>query len=527
MSAVLSGYSREELGFNPTSIPAWLQTTLDSSALRDQIGGGTVMLELGALIDGVSDIGFRNMLTGAKRDFPVKLPPNEVFHALTTAEAPGAPGPSALPAMVAAPKPVGSTMVIQPSPAAAPMEPPPPAPAPVSAFAPPVSHPAPVSTPPPLQPPASTAPPAFNPFPSAPSESRALFEARQQAPQPAPAQETGMEGLFTPPTATKQLQPAPPEPAAPASGLLQPKPGVFSAFSSAPAAPAPHVFDPFGSTAPSAAPAGEAGFTSAQLLGQQAAPASTTLLPAPHARPLSDPFAKPVVAPAAPAQPFIPENPAPSNFFASPSQQAASRPLAPVAETPTRPAFGSATVPLASPKTAPPAFPPAPEARPAAAPASAAQPAPATPPATSPIRHSFLGLNPLDTQTDQLLLRALLGTEASLDASSVVRLLATQPGLSACVCLHGSSVLSHGDPAQPDAATFQQQAADIARQVRGLAPLIGITEAETFTLNAGGRLITFCFPGSITLGVLHAGEPSNGLRDKITLVARELARMLG
>jgi hypothetical protein len=126
----------------------------------------------------------------------------------------------------------------------------------------------------------------------------------------------------------------------------------------------------------------------------------------------------------------------------------------------------------------------------------------------------------LDTDTDQLLLRALLGVEDTLDASRVVQLLATQPGL------NGSSVLSHADPTAPEAATFQQQAPDIARQLRGLAPLIGIEGAETFTLNAGGRLLTFCFPGEVTVGVLHQGEPGTGLRDKITLVARELARLL-
>ncbi len=143
------------------------------------------------------------------------------------------------------------------------------------------------------------------------------------------------------------------------------------------------------------------------------------------------------------------------------------------------------------------------------------------------VKHSFLGLSPVDTQTDQLLLRALLGTEENLAAPRVVELLATQHGLSACVCLHGSHVLSHADTSKPDASEFQRQAPDIARQLRGLAPLIGIEGAETFTLNAGGRLLTFCFPGTTTVAVLHDVEPSNGLRDKITLIARELARMLG
>lgn len=142
-------------------------------------------------------------------------------------------------------------------------------------------------------------------------------------------------------------------------------------------------------------------------------------------------------------------------------------------------------------------------------------------------KNSFLGLTQLDTATDQLLLRALLGVEENLNASRVVELLGSLPGLCACVCLRGSSVLSHADPSVPDAAGFHQQAGDIARQLRGLAPLIGIEGAETFTLNARGRLLTFCFPGDVTIGVLHDGEPGTGLRDKITLVSRELARMLG
>jgi len=143
------------------------------------------------------------------------------------------------------------------------------------------------------------------------------------------------------------------------------------------------------------------------------------------------------------------------------------------------------------------------------------------------VKHSFLGLSPLDTQTDQLLLRALLGTEEPLAAPRVVELLALQHGLSACVCLHGSHVLSHADKSKPEAAEFQRQAPDIARQLRGLATLTGIEGAETFTLNAGGRLLTFCFPGDTIIGVLHDDEPSTGMRDKITLIARELARMLG
>jgi hypothetical protein len=62
--------------------------------------------------------------------------------------------------------------------------------------------------------------------------------------------------------------------------------------------------------------------------------------------------------------------------------------------------------------------------------------------------------------------------------------------------------------------------------LRTLAPLIGIEGAETFTMNSGDRLMTFCFPEGSILGVLHDAEPTLGLRDKITLIARELSRMI-
>lgn len=186
------------------------------------------------------------------------------------------------------------------------------------------------------------------------------------------------------------------------------------------------------------------------------------------------------------------------------------------AKAATRSLFGSGagSIPLFSD--------PPPTPKSSAAPAQAPAPAKPAPPKTS-----YLGLAPLDTQTDQLLLRALLATEEKLDAQRVVEKLGSMPGLSACVCLSGARVLSHANLASVEAAQFQQQAPEIARQLRGLVPLIGIDGAETFTLNAGGRLLTFCFPGESIVGVLHDEEPSTGMRDKITLIARELARMLG
>lgn len=139
---------------------------------------------------------------------------------------------------------------------------------------------------------------------------------------------------------------------------------------------------------------------------------------------------------------------------------------------------------------------------------------------------SILGLQPLDTNSDQILLRALLGTEDTLTPQRVVEMTSALPGIAACVCLKGDRILSHAGAHKPQAREFQRQATDLAHHLRSLGPLIGIADAETFTLNAGDRLMTFCFPEGTILGVLHDDEPTVGLRDKITLIARELSRML-
>jgi hypothetical protein len=508
-AAVLNGYSLEELGFNPAMVPEWIATNLPASVLSAQLSSGQVMVELGALIDGLSDVGFRNTLTSAKRDLQVRLPQNEVFHALTSAST-AAPvfGGGAAPAPATAQRTsAANPFVIQPgapagqvnraeTPAAAPF--PSPQPSPSSLFAPAAAENN--ASQAPGQPFAPKFGASLNPFAkSQPSE----------APAPAPSVfgQPAPEPVAAPQAAPSLFAPAPASP--PGSPLFQTfgSPPASSPFASQPAmqptgplSAAAKPFDPFASTSSTAAKApADSGFSSAQLLGQT---------PAAEA-PASSPFAAPELKPLTPAF-------APKTEFAPPLPAQAP-------SSPTRGLFSTqaSSVPLFSESAAQPR--PVMEPRPVPP-----QPATASAPAQmAAVKHSFLGLAPLDTQTDQLLLRALLGTEEKLSAPRVVELLATQSGLSACVCLHGAHVLSHADSTKPDAAEFQRQAPEIARQLRGLAPLIGIEGAETFTLNAGGRLLTFCFPGTTTVAVLHEHEPSTGLRDKITLIARELARMLG
>ena len=538
-ATVLNGYSMEELGFNPATLPAWISTSVPAIELHEQMSSGSIALELGMLIDGISDVGFRNTLNNAKRGFQIKLPQNEVFHALTNAAAApaaSAPRPAAQPATpnafsmftaAAAPGNAPSDgAAVNPNPFA----PSQPAAAPAALGSAPPSN-GPMSfafTPPAPLPALSASPPASSPaqFSFAPAE--------PPKPQPSPV----ASSLFG---STQQSAAS----AASASTPLQPIAGAFNAFGAlqpsaggqSGAAPAglAKPFDPFASssTGPLQAKApAESGFSSAQLLGQVPAPQQqAAFAPAPESKPAASFFAAPESKPAtsffaAPAQTPAPFQPTPSFAPALEEIPSFSQPAAPAPQPQpaTRGLFSTQpeNKPLFSEPVAPQAKP---EPKPAAAPAAAA---PAQAPAKmAAVKHSFLGLAPLDTQTDQLLLRALLGTEEKLAAPRVVELLALQHGLSACVCLHGSHVLSHADASKPDAAEFQRQAPDIARQLRGLAPLIGIDGAETFTLNAGGRLLTFCFPGDTIIGVLHDDEPSTGMRDKITLIARELARMLG
>lgn len=166
-----------------------------------------------------------------------------------------------------------------------------------------------------------------------------------------------------------------------------------------------------------------------------------------------------------------------------------------------------------------------------------ASPAPGTPAASVEIpAPSFraagqapapaLGIQAADSRPDQIVLRALLGTDEELTPQRVVEMTCALPGIAACVCLQGERALSHIGAHKPQAREFQKQATSLSHHLRSLAPLIGIEGAETFTLTSGDRLMTFCFPEKIILAILHDAEPSFGLRDKITLIARELSRML-
>jgi hypothetical protein len=197
---------------------------------------------------------------------------------------------------------------------------------------------------------------------------------------------------------------------------------------------------------------------------------------------MPSPFGMPPAASAPPAQPFAFSPPAP--------------------------------LPEATPAFVAPSLPPAP-------------PAPVAAAAAPPISSSILGITPVAVgDPEQVMLRALLGVNEDLNVGRVVDLISRIPGVAACSCVNGSSAVSYGGSSQT-AQDFQRQAGDLARNIQALAPLIGITGAETFSINTSDRLMTFSFHPPIALGVLHQDDDlASGLRDKITLVGRELARMI-
>lgn len=268
----------------------------------------------------------------------------------------------------------------------------------------------------------------------------------------------------------------------------------------------PQAFAAFKPPAPEGA---DTGFSSDQLLGQGQPPSMlertwSMAASAAASGSLTEPepaMERPRLMPGA----DVPA--APASFFDPPPAQ----------EAPPQRTF----VPPTFEEDEPPAF--RPPAKPAPTPASAARPAR---PAASTGGGSSLGVQTHDVNPDQIMLRALLDTDSDLTPQRVVELTCGLPGIAACVCLQGGQSISHVGAHKPQAREFQKQASQLAQHLRTLAPLIGIDGAETFTMNSGDRLMTFCFPEGAILGVLHDAEPTLGLRDKITLIARELSRMI-
>lgn len=227
---------------------------------------------------------------------------------------------------------------------------------------------------------------------------------------------------------------------------------------------------------------------------------------------------KPALPPRISTAPLMPGSPpaAPeshhfktSAFFGEAAPQTQPEPFAPSAND-----FRPASQPLR------------PEPAPAPAPTPAPIPAPKATPSPQAVASSMansLGITAAP-EGEQMLLRAIFGVSTSLSAERIVHLTSRLPGVVACAAIRGLKMIAHGDDSA-SSQDFRSRAAEIATSIQTVAGLAGI-KAETLSITAGDRLITFCFQDQLTFGVLHSdAEPPAGLREKITLLSRELAAL--
>ncbi len=610
-------------------VPGWITLNLPAQKVQELASTSAPVCELGILVDGITDVGFRNVLNTAKRDFQLRLQTEEMQKALSSGAPPSLPNLTSLgfPQTAAvAPAMAGMMRVEPPAPAqgngpspfapAVPMESSG-MPGPNSPFLAPAAAPSPAPAFAPAFAPAAAAP-TFAPASAAEPPKPSLFTpaASQFAPaQPFPASTAGTSMFSTPaPAAMMAPQSQPLPQTAPAAAHFQPQP--------APANPPPTVaFQPAGTGAmPPAATFQSVGMAAALPTFQPAPAATNTQAPFVAFKPAAfepkpAPFSMPTEAPAPTPVPEVPVYQMPQGMIPSQPEIQAPAPtpaptyIPPVVEMtvlpPEKPQeytvpagaysftpqvvdegfssdqlLGREVSPPRQPEPAqvavtaeadlnrgsfqmpqkmqtpasffdvedeppasepppvrafvPPAYndewdeapaplpQPKPQPKPQATEAKTSRPAQATRSTSSP----NLGVQMHDTDPDQILLRALLGTDSDLTPQNVVEMTCALPGIAACVCIHGQRSFSHIGAHKPQAREFQRQATDLAQHLKTLAPLIGIEGAETFTMNSGDRLMTFCFPDGAILGVLHDAEPTLGLRDKITLIARELSRMI-
>ena len=218
-----------------------------------------------------------------------------------------------------------------------------------------------------------------------------------------------------------------------------------------------------------------------------------------------------------------PPSPAPTSSPVAAPSPFPPAPLAPVPQAPILPRpvednpFMAVPVPAPALKAAP--------APSAFAPAQVAAPAHAVAAPVMP-KGPSISLGAVTGDKEQMLLRALLGAADRLTPDAVVELASRLPGVLAAVAVMGNTTITHGGADKP-AQDFQSHAVDTARSMQSLASLIGFEGAETLSITSGDRLITFSFADALAFGVLHADrEPASGLRDKITLIGRELAAMI-
>jgi predicted regulator of Ras-like GTPase activity (Roadblock/LC7/MglB family) len=149
-----------------------------------------------------------------------------------------------------------------------------------------------------------------------------------------------------------------------------------------------------------------------------------------------------------------------------------------------------------------------------------------TPPRfTSPVEDLTFGY--VDDPT-QLALRAIFSTEKTMRPQDIVDFSSQFPGIRGSLIITPEGVTRSGRLDDSDEVRhFSEKASVLYEKTSSLITELGLGTEQTFTLRTGRGIMSFFTHGSICLAVLH-GEPNfhPGVREKLILVARELAKML-
>lgn len=214
----------------------------------------------------------------------------------------------------------------------------------------------------------------------------------------------------------------------------------------------------------------------------------------------------------APPRSFTPRQP---NVSAAPATREP-LPTAPILRSSTPPTSGAPSLHALGAESAPPAAPQIPEV-------TAAPVADSTPPATSEDLSFGWQDNP-----EQIALRAIFNTEETLAPASILDLSAQFPGIRSCLIITASGLTHSGKtPDDEQVKNFSHSAPEAFRYLQGLASTIGMAAEGSFTIKSDQTVRTFIIERGVCLAVLHA-QPvfQPGVREKLILVTRELAKML-
>ncbi|MDB6070063.1 MAG: hypothetical protein JWL81_1234 [Verrucomicrobiales bacterium] len=160
----------------------------------------------------------------------------------------------------------------------------------------------------------------------------------------------------------------------------------------------------------------------------------------------------------------------------------------------------------------------APLARPEATPE--ARPGPTQ--AASPVEDLSFGYN---TDSKQLLLRAVLGTDRTLTEQDIVNLCADLPGLKSCVLFRNESVWINQGTEAMAANTFRAAAERTRDSLADLAETMGLGSGGNFTLRSDLGVRSFFLESGLCLAVWHEQASFvGGTREKLILIAQELAK---